>query len=88
MHVVVFDEKRNGILGPVENGSVYPANSLSGTGTIAGQKVRCVSAEYMVKFISPWLHKLRDKDFQDVLALCEKFGIEYPEEYFRFKKSN
>ena len=66
---------------------MYPLGSLYGKGVISGQPVKCVTSEYMVQFISPWLYKLRNKDFHDVAALCEKFGIKYPEEYLRFKKS-
>ncbi len=84
-HAFVFDDKGNGLYGPIEKGVMYPAASLSGTGTINGHTVRCISPEYMVKFISPWLYKLREKDFKDVSALCERFGIDYPEEYATLK---
>ena len=82
VHAFVCDEQRN-----VLEGVIYPTGSLSGQGIIGGHPVQCVSAEHMVQFISPWLYKLRDKDFHDVAALCETFDIPYPEEYVRFKKS-
>ena len=41
VHVIVFDEKGNGIYGPRENGEMYPAASLTGTGQIEGHTVRC-----------------------------------------------
>jgi lincosamide nucleotidyltransferase A/C/D/E len=85
VHVIVFDDKGNGIYGPPENGDIYPATALSGSGTIAGQKVKCISAEWIVK--SHTGYKPRDSDFKDVAALCEKFGIDYPEEYAHLKKS-
>lgn len=81
VHAIVFDENGNGIYGPVERDVMFPAASLTGKGEIDGHLVKCISAEYMVKFISPWLYKLRDKDFKDVAALCEKFGIKLPKEY-------
>ena len=81
VHAFACDER-----GDVVEGVMYPTGSLSGNGVIGGQRVKCISADHMVQFISPWLHKLRDKDFHDVAALCEKFGIAYPEEYTRFKK--
>jgi len=69
--------------GQIIDGVMYPSESLTGEGVITGQPVRCVAAEYMVRFIAPWLYKLRDKDFHDVALLCEKFDIPYPEEYKR-----
>ncbi len=84
VHVIVFDDKGNGIYGPVENGLMYPAGSLTGVGQIEGHTVRCISPEHMVKFHSEY--ELKEKDFQDVSALCKKFGINLPEEYSSFKK--
>lgn len=80
LHAFVLDE-----LGNVVEGSPYPPASLTGTGFIEGQTVRCISAEYMVKFHSGY--ELRDKDFKDVSALCDRFGIDYPDEYRHLKKS-
>jgi lincosamide nucleotidyltransferase A/C/D/E len=65
---------------------MYPPGSLTGTGTIGGHAVRCVSADWMVKFHSGY--ELKVKDFRDVSALCEKFGLELPQEYVQFKKSS
>lgn len=81
VHAVVFDENGNGIYGPAEKGIMFHAASLTGKGTINGVAVKCISAEYMVQFISPWLYKLHDKDFNDVAALCKRFKIELPKEY-------
>jgi lincosamide nucleotidyltransferase A/C/D/E len=58
---------------------MYPAASLTGTGTIERQAVRCISAEWMVKFHSGY--DLKDKDFRDASALCKKFGIDLPPVY-------
>jgi len=71
--------------GHIVGGIAYPDESLTGTGNIEGQGVRCISPEYMIKFHSGY--KLKDKDFQDVSAICEKFGIEISKEYDRFKKT-
>jgi lincosamide nucleotidyltransferase A/C/D/E len=54
--------------------SVYPAASLTGIGTIDGQSVRCISAEWLVKFHSGYA--LDENDIKDVRRLCERFGIE------------
>jgi len=80
LHAFVFDE-----LGNVVEGIPYPSASLIGTGSINGHNVNCISAEYMVKFHSGY--ELRDKDFKDVSALCDRFGIDYPDEYRHLKKS-
>jgi lincosamide nucleotidyltransferase A/C/D/E len=82
VHAFVCDERGNAV-----EGVMYPTGSLSGKGVIIGQPVKCISADYMVQFISPWLYKLRGKDFDDVAALCEKFGIAYPKEYMCYYSS-
>ena len=43
-------------------------------------------AGVMVKFHSGY--ELKEKDFQDVAALCEKFGIELPQGCVQFKNSS
>jgi lincosamide nucleotidyltransferase A/C/D/E len=80
----VLDDGGNGIYGPPEEGEMYPAASLTGAGTIERQAVRCISPEWMVKFHSGY--DLKDKDFQDVSALCKKFEIDLPAVYKRFKR--
>lgn len=75
------------VLGPdgnMEKGIRYPPGSLRGTGTIGGHAVRCVSADWMLKFHIGY--ELEEKDFRDVSALCQKFGLELPQEYVQFKK--
>ena len=84
VHVIEIDEHGNGIYGPKENGEMYPAASLTGRGLIEGRAMRCISAEWMVKFHSGY--ELKEKDFRDVSALCAKFGMDLPPEYARFKK--
>jgi lincosamide nucleotidyltransferase A/C/D/E len=83
IHVIVLDEHGNGIYGPVEKGEMYPADALAGLGIIAGQTVRCISPEWMIKFHSGY--ELKEKDSKDVAALCKKFAIELPAEYERFR---
>lgn len=83
VHAIVFDAQGNGLYGPIENGVMYPAASLTGTGNIDSKSVKCISPEWMVKFHSGY--ELKEKDFQDVSALCQKFNIDLPEEYNRFK---
>ena len=85
VHVIVLDDRGNGIYGPVENGEMYPAEALAGSGVIAGQAVRCISPEWAIKFHSGY--ELKEKDYRDVAALCEKFGIQLPVEYERFRQT-
>lgn len=86
VHAIVFDEIGNGLYGPMEKGVMFPADSLTGKGRVNGVAVKCISAEQLVKFISPWLYKRRDKDFKAVSDLCEQFKIELPKEYRKYKK--
>jgi lincosamide nucleotidyltransferase A/C/D/E len=85
VHVIVLDDKRNGLYGPPEKGEMYTAASLTGAGKIDGRIVRCISPEWMVKFHSGY--QLKEKDCQDVSALCWKLGIDLPVGYERFNKS-
>jgi lincosamide nucleotidyltransferase A/C/D/E len=78
VHVISLDENGNGIYGAPENGLAYPADSLTGTGTISGCAVRCISPHWVVKFHSGY--ELTEKDYQDVSAICEKYGMAVPDE--------
>ena len=82
VHVIVLDETGNGIYGPFENGQLYPASSLSGTGEVLGYMVRCISAADMVQFHLGY--ELDETDYHDVAAFCSKYGIKLPPEYERF----
>ena len=65
--------------GQVVDGTRYPDESLTGTGTIAGTPVRCIAPEYAVQFRTAYTP--RERDLHDVAALCEKFGLSYPHGY-------
>jgi lincosamide nucleotidyltransferase A/C/D/E len=84
VHVIVLDNKGSGLYGPPQKGEIYPAASLTGKGEIGGFNVRCISPEWAIKFHSGY--QLKEKDFQDVSALCKKFGIELPAAYEQFKR--
>jgi lincosamide nucleotidyltransferase A/C/D/E len=81
MHAFISDVEGN-----VVGGIMYPTQSLTGLGILDEHRVRCISPEYMVQFLAPWLTKHPHKYLQAISALCEKFGIEYPKEYKEFKK--
>jgi lincosamide nucleotidyltransferase A/C/D/E len=55
-----------------------------GSGVISEKQVRCISPGWTIKFHSGY----ELKDFKDVTALCEKFGVELPEEYKKFTDTN
>ncbi len=77
--VIEFDSIGNGIFGPRENGEMNPAASFSGSGSIDGLKVGCVSPEFAIKFHLGYDMKQKDRD--DVNVLCREFGIDVPKEY-------
>lgn len=77
--VIVFDREGNGIFGPAENGEMNPADSFKGMGRINNYSVHCVSPEYAIRFRTGY--EIRKRDYKDVKALVEKFGLKYPEEY-------
>lgn len=78
IHSYTFDSAGNHIYGVA-----YPFDSLTGTGSIGGQTVKCISAEWMVKFHTGY--KLDENDYHDVKALCEHSGLQIPMEYDGFE---
>ena len=72
-HVIVLDPSGRGVYGPPENDDYYPSSALAWSGSIAGQRVRCTSPEFLVA--SHTGYELKDKDRADVAALRERFGI-------------
>lgn len=73
-HIFVFDNENK-----IIDGLKYPEDSLTGEGIINGCKVKCIEPQHMVNFHTGY--KLKDTDYHDVKALCEKFGLNYPEGY-------
>ena len=84
-HVVVFDADGRGLLGPPQRDVYYPAGSLTGTGTISGRTVHCVSPEWSVKFHTGYL--VDDDDWADVRALCARFDLPIPADYEPYRRS-
>ena len=76
VHSYTFDAD-----GKAVYGIPYPAESLTGTGTIENYVVRCISADWVVKFHTQY--EPDDNDFKDVHAVCAKFGIGLPPMYVR-----
>lgn len=63
-------------------GVAYPFDSLTGTGSVNGHSVNCISPEWLVKFHTGY--KLDENDYRDVKALCQRFNIKTPVEYAEF----
>jgi lincosamide nucleotidyltransferase A/C/D/E len=80
VHSYTFDAE-----GKVVFGVEYPFDSLTGTGSINGFPVKCVSPEWMVRFHSGYT--LDENDYHDVRALCDRFGIALPAEYETFTRT-
>lgn len=74
VHSYTFDLEGNNIYG-IE----YPEASLTGTGTINGQEVRCIALEWVIKFHENY--EPSENDIKDTKALCNKFGVKPPRNY-------
>lgn len=77
VHSYIFDEQGRNIYG-VE----YLPEHFTGSGTIEGYPVKCISPEWSVKFHTGY--DLDENDFLDVSALCKRFDIPLPKEYEKF----
>lgn len=76
VHTFIFDDKGNNIYG-----TAYPKESLAGIGTINGISVNCIPPEWVVRFHAEAMYTPKEKDIKDVKAICDKFGLEQPENY-------
>jgi len=79
VHSYTFDESGNCVFGVP-----YPVDSLTGSGTIGGRKVACISPKWMVAFHSGY--ELDMDDYRDVKHLCEHFGIAMPADFDGFEE--
>jgi lincosamide nucleotidyltransferase A/C/D/E len=79
VHSYAFDAQ-----GKHQFGIAYPRESLTGTGRIGGRAVKCIAAEWAVKFHSQY--EPDESDFKDISALCSRFQIVLPDAYRRFKR--
>ncbi|MFH1894606.1 MAG: nucleotidyltransferase family protein [Patescibacteria group bacterium] len=80
VHPVRFDEKGNGIY-RMENGKdwIYPAEGFTGKGKVGGREVRCLTAK--TQMLCHTGYEPSEKDFNEMKALRQRFGVEYPEQY-------
>jgi lincosamide nucleotidyltransferase A/C/D/E len=79
IHSYTFDSSGKNVYGVA-----YPLDSLTGTGSINGHPVNCISPEWLVKFHTGY--KLDENDYYDVRALCQRFGIQMSSEYDEFEQ--
>ena len=78
IHSYTFDAH-----GQITYGVPYPKDSLSGTGSILGHPVQCITPEWMIKFHTGY--DLDRNDYHDVSLLCQRFKIKIPGEYAAFE---
>jgi lincosamide nucleotidyltransferase A/C/D/E len=81
VHLVDFEgrTRRDGRDYYGERGILYDVGSLEGEGIIAGRKVRVPLPGFLVRWHTGYEHD--EDDAHDVTALCERFGLELPEQY-------
>ncbi len=80
-HSFIFDAEDKIIFGVP-----YPRESLAGAGVIAGVQVNCISPEWLVKFHTGY--EVDIDDYHDVLALCERFDLQLPLEFEKFRSDS
>jgi lincosamide nucleotidyltransferase A/C/D/E len=80
-HLFLLDASGNGVYGPAEDNDIYPAQTLSGRGSLDGLPVRCLSPEGLIAFRAEYPHPPRDRDFQDVHTICRHFSLPIPPKY-------
>jgi lincosamide nucleotidyltransferase A/C/D/E len=80
LHTYTFDAAGNHIYG-----IPYPLESLTGTGSVNGYIVKCISPEWVVKFHTGY--QFDEDDYRDIKAICQHFKIEMPLEYEEFERA-
>jgi lincosamide nucleotidyltransferase A/C/D/E len=74
VHSFTFDDHGENIYGVA-----YPAESLTGTGSLGNQIVRCIAAEWAVEFHTAYPPRAVDRD--DLGLLHERLGVDVPDQY-------
>ena len=88
VHAVVFDQGGNGIY-RMQNGEVwtYPAEGFSGSGTVEGVPVRCLSPAIQVLCHAHGYEPI-EKDFRDMELLEKRFDLGLPPHLKRTPQSS
>ncbi|MGI8688565.1 MAG: nucleotidyltransferase domain-containing protein [Thermomicrobiales bacterium] len=80
VHPVEFDSEGGGIQQQPDGSSFrYPPEGFTGTGTVAGQSVRCLSPD--VQLLCHLAYEPDDDDRHDMRLLCERFDLALPAAY-------
>ena len=80
IHTYTFDAAGSHIYG-----IPYPLESLAGNGSLDGHLVKCISAEWVVKFHTAY--QFDEDDYRDVKAICQHFNLKMPLEYEDFERN-
>jgi lincosamide nucleotidyltransferase A/C/D/E len=81
VHVIELAPDGTGLYGPSPPAFIFPADSLTAMTEICGRPVRAIPPHRLVEFHTGY--EPDDDDRADVLALCERFGLETPAVYRR-----
>ena len=72
VHPVTFDDEGSGVYEQRQGGQwVYPAEGFTGTGSVAGRPVRCLTPEVQVLVHAGY--ELTDKDYRELLSVARAF---------------
>jgi lincosamide nucleotidyltransferase A/C/D/E len=80
VHTYELDENGKNIFGVP-----FEAIHLTGTGSINGYIVKCISPEWTMNFHTGY--SLDENDYHDVLVLSKKFGLPIPSDYDKFNNN-
>ncbi len=78
VHAVTFDEGGSGHYG-LHDEMWPPANALQGRGNVNGYPVNCLTPEQQAT--DHTAYALKEKDYQDMMALQQRFGVALPAAY-------
>jgi lincosamide nucleotidyltransferase A/C/D/E len=74
VHSFIFDEHGTNIYGVQ-----YPAEALTGTGSLSGLALRCIAADWAVRFHTAYTPRAVDR--HDLKLLYERLNIDVPDQY-------
>jgi lincosamide nucleotidyltransferase A/C/D/E len=79
VHPVRFDADGNGVYRMSNGGDwVFPARGFSGTGSVEGHAVRCLTADVQVLCHNAADYQFDEDDYRDLWALHVRFGVKVP----------
>ena len=78
-HVIDLAADGTGSYGPPPPEFIFPADALTASTAFCGRRIRAIPPHRLVEFHTGY--EPDDDDRADVLALCERFGLEVPPIY-------